>query len=79
MNGTAKEAVPRSSSFSLPTSAFLYGIVDLGYVKPEQIVPMTEGLIAGGSDILKLRAKGHPETDVNRWGKARHTETKGAD
>ena len=52
--------------------------MDLGYVKPEQIVPMTEGLIAGGIDILQLRAKGHPESDVIRWGKAMHAATKAA-
>lgn len=70
MKGTAAE--------ELHPSASLYGIVDLGYVKPEQIVPMTEDLIAGGIDILQLRAKGHPEADVIRWGRAMHALTKTA-
>ena len=69
---------PASSIQPLASSVRLYGIVDLGYVKPEQIVPMTEALIAGGIDILQLRAKGHPESDVIRWGKAMHAATKAA-
>lgn len=53
----------------------LYGIVDLGYVKPDQIVPMTRSLIAGGVDILQLRAKGCAEADVLAMGKAIHEVT----
>lgn len=78
MKGAATEGEAHNSSFCLHTSAFLYGIVDLGYVKPEQIVPMTEDLIAGGIDLLQLRAKGHPEADVIRWGQAMHAVTKAA-
>ena len=35
----------------------LYGILDLGYVNPEQIVDMTRALLEGGVDVLQLRAK----------------------
>jgi thiamine-phosphate pyrophosphorylase len=35
----------------------LYGIVDLGYVAPGDVPAMTRKLIAGGVDILQLRAK----------------------
>jgi thiamine-phosphate pyrophosphorylase len=35
----------------------LYGILDLGYVKPENVLPMTRALLEGGVDILQLRAK----------------------
>lgn len=69
---------PNSSPPHSASSCRLYGIVDLGYVKPDQIVPMTEDLIAGGIDLLQLRAKGHPEADVIRWGQAMHAVTKAA-
>ena len=36
----------------------LYGIVDMGYTTPEQILPRTEALIAGGVRVIQLRAKG---------------------
>jgi thiamine-phosphate pyrophosphorylase len=42
----------------------LYGIVDLGYVKPEDVVPMTRALVEGGVDILQLRAKKLPPQEV---------------
>ena len=35
----------------------LYGILDLGYVRPEDALPMTRRIIEGGVDILQLRAK----------------------
>jgi thiamine-phosphate pyrophosphorylase len=38
-------------------SCFLYGIVDLGYVAPDQVVAVTAQLLQGGIDILQLRAK----------------------
>ncbi len=59
-------------------STHLYGIVDLGYTKPDQIVPMTQALIEGGIDILQLRAKGHSTADVIAWGKAMHELTRDA-
>jgi thiamine-phosphate pyrophosphorylase len=42
----------------------LYGIVDLGYVKPEAVVDMTRALVEGGVDILQLRAKRLSSQDV---------------
>ena len=59
-------------------STHLYGIVDLGYTKPDQIVPMTQALIEGGIDILQLRAKGHSTAVVIAWGKAMHEMTRDA-
>lgn len=41
----------------LPPSASLYGIVDLGYVRPEDVASMTQALCEGGVDLLQLRAK----------------------
>lgn len=38
----------------------LYGIVDMGYTTPEQVLPRTQALIDGGVRIIQLRAKGTP-------------------
>ena len=59
----------------VPSQCALYGIVDLGYVQPDQILPMTQALIDGGVDILQLRAKGRTEREVITWGKAMHEVT----
>ncbi len=40
-----------------PTDALLYGIIDLGYVSPENAPGILEKLIAGGIDIVQLRGK----------------------
>lgn len=56
----------------------LYGIVDLGYVKPEDAVAMTSALVAGGVDILQLRAKGHSTEAVTALGKLIHAVTRPA-
>ena len=45
-------------------TARLYGIVDLGYVQPDRLVSITRSLIAGGIDILQLRAKGFATADI---------------
>lgn len=37
---------------------FLYGILDLSYVDPADAVSVTRELLAGGVDLLQLRAKG---------------------
>lgn len=36
----------------------LYGILDTGYVSPDRMETMARDLIAGGVDMLQLRAKG---------------------
>lgn len=36
----------------------LYGIVDLGYVRPEEVESTTAALLCGGIRVLQLRAKG---------------------
>ena len=38
--------------------ARLYAILDLGYVAAEDAVIKTQALLAGGADLLQLRAKG---------------------
>ena len=46
--------------------ARLYGIVDLGYTAPDDCVAVTRSLLAGGVDILQLRAKNHEEPEICR-------------
>ena len=41
------------------SDAFLYGIVDLGYVDERQAVGMARSLLDGGVGVLQLRAKAH--------------------
>lgn len=53
----------------------LYGIVDLGYVKPSDAVAMTVALVEGGVDILQLRAKGHSTETVAALGELIHAVT----
>jgi len=44
----------------------LYGILDVGYVAPADVARVTQALIAGGVDLLQLRAKRCPEDEVLR-------------
>ena len=56
----------------------LYGIVDLGYVKPEAVVEMTRALCEGGVDILQLRAKNFGALDVEVLARQMHPVTRDA-
>jgi thiamine-phosphate pyrophosphorylase len=42
----------------------LYGIVDLGYVRPDQIEDLARRMCAGGVDLLQLRAKEGTELEI---------------
>lgn len=44
--------------------SLLYGILDLGYVRSENVETATAALLAGGVDFLQLRAKGHPPAEI---------------
>jgi thiamine-phosphate pyrophosphorylase len=44
--------------------ARLYAILDLGYVPRERLTSATQQLLAGGVDLLQIRAKGHDETEI---------------
>ena len=46
----------------------LYGIVDLGYVAPENIERVAEQMCAGGVDLLQLRAKDFSELEIEAFG-----------
>jgi thiamine-phosphate pyrophosphorylase len=48
------------------TSARLYAILDLGYIAEEDAEKVTASLIAGGADILQLRAKGKHQATIKR-------------
>jgi len=43
---------------------FLYGIVDLGYVLDRNVGLVTSQLVAGGIDVLQIRAKGRSKPEI---------------
>ena len=45
-------------------NARLYGILDLGYVKPDAVESMTAALCRGGVDLLQLRAKKADKSEI---------------
>lgn len=45
-------------------SARLYGILDLGYVKPGDAARVTAAMLEGGVQVLQLRAKNHPICEI---------------
>lgn len=55
------------STLNSPLSiSSLYGILDLGYVTEENAEVTTNALLAGGADILQLRAKGKDLATIER-------------
>ena len=56
----------------------LYGIVDLGYVRPDDVGAMTRALVEGGVDILQLRAKHAGADEVERLARIMHPVTREA-
>jgi thiamine-phosphate pyrophosphorylase len=44
--------------------ALLYGILDLGYVRRDEIESVAQKLCAGGVDVLQLRAKDYDDLEV---------------
>ena len=48
----------------LLSDALLYGILDLGYTAADDAERVTESMLAGGVDVLQLRAKGADEATV---------------
>ena len=48
-------------------SCRLYGIVDMGYTKPDQVEARTHALIDGGVRIIQLRALGVELAQVKAW------------
>ncbi len=60
------------------SSCHLYGIVDLGYVKPDDVPAITRALIQGGVDILQLRAKKLEASQVETLARQMHPITRAA-
>jgi thiamine-phosphate pyrophosphorylase len=46
------------------SDARLYGILDLGYVAAKSAVKMAERMLAGGIDVIQLRAKHSSEEEI---------------
>jgi thiamine-phosphate pyrophosphorylase len=59
--------------------AHLYSIVDLGYIKPDAVGPMTRALVEGGVDVVQLRAKKFPPAEVERLARLMHPITRDAE
>lgn len=51
------------------TACRLYGIVDLGYIPEDQLIPVSKKLLAGGLGILQLRAKNHAPEHIEQLGR----------
>ncbi len=45
-------------------AARLYGILDLGYVTAEDALPVTRAMLEGGVQMLQLRAKNRPVSEI---------------
>ncbi len=50
--------------------ARLYGIADLGYVSPCELVAVTRALCTGGVDLLQLRAKHHNAAEIETFARS---------
>lgn len=69
MNRRAGQPPPVASLASIMTLAGqLYAILDLGYVAGDDAEKVTRELLAGGADLLQLRAKGHDLETIRRIG-----------
>ncbi len=56
----------------------LYGILDLGYVKPGEVRRVAAAMIAGGVDLIQLRAKKLPPTQIADLAREVHATTSAA-
>jgi|GEM_PF-40529 len=59
-------SAPPSTPFPALAAARVYGILDLGYVQPGNVEAMTAALCEGGVDLLQLRAKKLPKTEIEK-------------
>ena len=55
----------------------LYGILDLGYVELGETGRVAEALVAGGIDLLQLRAKNHSPAEIEKLAVELHSITAG--
>ncbi len=49
------------------SKARLYGILDLSYTDPCHLSRVAHQMIAGGIDVIQLRAKHHQEAEIEIW------------
>ena len=56
----------------------LYGILDTGYCAPDGMGAMLEQMIAGGVDVVQLRAKGFPPDRIAELARALHPLSRSA-
>lgn len=56
----------RETGNKILAASRLYGIVDMGYVRPEDVAARTQALLQGGVRVLQLRAKGLPLAEVEK-------------
>ena len=54
----------------------LYAIVDLGYVQAGDAPAITKALVAGGADLVQLRAKGHSPAEIADLARELHQITR---
>ena len=47
----------------------LYGILDLGYVPKSGLTQVLGHMLRGGVDVVQLRAKNHPEAEIEAMGR----------
>lgn len=57
------------------TDCYLYGILDGDYVEHEQVLSMVKKMLAGGIDILQLRAKNWTQKEIAAMGREIHLLT----
>lgn len=62
------------NGFDLPRCR-LYGILDLSYVEEANLEVMARRLIAGGVDLIQLRAKKRAMDEIAKWAAALHKIT----
>jgi thiamine-phosphate pyrophosphorylase len=53
----------------------LYAILDLGYVESSAAIKMGETLVSGGVDLVQLRAKNLPASEIEKLAKQLHAIT----
>jgi thiamine-phosphate pyrophosphorylase len=54
------------------SQCWLYGILDLGYVEIRETEKVANAMIAGGVDLIQLRAKGHASAEIARIAASLH-------
>lgn len=62
--GPSRPQTPGRPGPAVLQSARLYGIVDLGYVSAGNACRVTQSMLEGGVQILQLRAKNHPASEI---------------